>query len=68
MPRTPALLFGLGCAGVNLQERSVNGQPGLVATHEGSTIAVYAFDIVGDRIQRIWVVRNPDKLRSWTRH
>jgi RNA polymerase sigma factor (sigma-70 family) len=48
-----------------LLERTVNGQPGLVAIHQGSTAAVYAFAIVEDRIQNIWVVRNPEKLGSW---
>ena len=47
-------------------ERTVNGQPGLIAQLEGVTIAVYAFDIAGERIKHIWVVRNPDKLRPWT--
>jgi RNA polymerase sigma factor (sigma-70 family) len=51
---------------LNLLERTVNGQAGLVATYEGATIAVYAFEMTGDRIQRIWVVRNPEKLRVWT--
>jgi hypothetical protein len=26
---------------------------------------VFAFDVAGDRIRHIWVVRNPDKLRPW---
>jgi RNA polymerase sigma-70 factor (ECF subfamily) len=47
-------------------ERTVNGQPGLVAQYAGVTVAVYAFDVAGDRIKHIWVVRNPDKLRPWT--
>jgi RNA polymerase sigma-70 factor (ECF subfamily) len=25
-----------------------------------------AFDLAGDRISRIWAVRNPEKLRPWT--
>jgi hypothetical protein len=25
-----------------------------------------AFEVAGDRIKRIWVVGNPDKLRPWT--
>jgi hypothetical protein len=25
-----------------------------------------AFDVAGDRIKHIWVVRNPEKLRPWT--
>ena len=51
---------------LELRETTVNGQPGLVATHEGVTVGVYAFAIAGDRIQRIWVVRNPQKLRRWS--
>jgi RNA polymerase sigma-70 factor (ECF subfamily) len=51
---------------VAILERTVNGQPGLVAQQEGVTVTVFAFDIDGDRIKRIWAVRNPDKLRPWT--
>ena len=47
-------------------ERTVNGQPGLVAEQDGRTVTVFAFDVAGDRIRHIWVVRNPDKLRPWT--
>ncbi|MGX1128181.1 RNA polymerase sigma factor (sigma-70 family) [Streptomyces glaucescens] len=47
-------------------ERTVNGRPGLVAEYAGATVAVYAFDIVGDRIKHIWGVLNPEKLRPWT--
>ncbi|MGI5290722.1 RNA polymerase sigma factor SigJ [Nonomuraea polychroma] len=51
---------------LTLLERSVNGQPGLVAQQDGVTAVVMAFDVVGDRITRIWAVRNPEKLRPWT--
>src|SRR3954452_16488599 len=47
-------------------ERTVNGQPGLVAQQHGVTAAVYAFDIADDRIRTIWVVLNPDKRRPRT--
>jgi hypothetical protein len=47
-------------------ERTVNGQPGLVAQQGGVTVTVFAFEVAGDRIKHIWVVRNPDKLRPWT--
>ncbi|MBU3065717.1 RNA polymerase sigma factor SigJ [Nocardia sp. NEAU-G5] len=47
-------------------ERTVNGRPGLVAQQGGVTVTVFAFDVAGDRIRRIWVIRNPDKLRRWT--
>ncbi len=49
-----------------LLERMVNGQPGLVAQQDGVTVTVFAFEIAGDRIRRIWAVRNPEKLRPWT--
>ncbi|GAB1510413.1 RNA polymerase sigma factor SigJ [Actinophytocola sp. KF-1] len=51
--------------GAVLTERTVNGQPGLVARLGGTTVAVLAFDVTGDRITRIWAVLNPDKLRPW---
>jgi len=47
-------------------ERRVNGQPGLVTQQDGVIVTVFAFDIAGDRIKHIWVVRNPEKLRPWT--
>jgi len=47
-------------------ERTVNGQPGLVAQQDGVTATVFAFDVAGDRIKHIWAVRNPKKLRPWT--
>ena len=59
-------LAGRAPSNVTFLERTVNGQPGLVAQQDGVTVAVYAFDIAGDRIKHMWVVRNPDKLRPWT--
>ncbi|MFI7133888.1 RNA polymerase sigma factor SigJ [Nonomuraea sp. NPDC050153] len=52
--------------GLTLLERTVNGQPGLVAQRDGVTVTVAAFDVPGGRIKHIWAVRNPDKLRPWT--
>jgi RNA polymerase sigma factor (sigma-70 family) len=51
--------------GLTILERTVNGQPGLVAQLAGVTVAVFAFELAGDRITHIWAVRNPDKLRPW---
>jgi RNA polymerase sigma-70 factor (ECF subfamily) len=51
---------------VTILERTVNGQPGLVAQQDGVTVTVFAFEVDGDRIKHIWAVRNPDKLRPWT--
>jgi RNA polymerase sigma factor (sigma-70 family) len=50
---------------VTMLERTVNGQPGLVAQQDGVIVTVFAFDIDGDRIRHIWAVRNPEKLRPW---
>jgi Sigma-70, region 4 len=47
-------------------ERTVNGQPGLVAQQDGVTVTVFAFDIAGGQIKHIWAIRNPEKLRPWT--
>jgi len=53
---------------ITLHEQPVNGQPGLIARGpDGTTVSVYAFDIVGGRIRHIWVTRNPDKLGAWVR-
>lgn len=46
-------------------ERSINGQPGLIAQQAGRTVSVFAFDVVGGRVTRIWAVRNPEKLQPW---
>jgi RNA polymerase sigma factor (sigma-70 family) len=51
---------------LTLLERTVNGQPGLVAQQDGVTVTVFAFDVAGDQITHIWAVRNPGKLRPWT--
>jgi RNA polymerase sigma-70 factor (ECF subfamily) len=51
---------------ITLLERTVNGQPGLVAQQHGVIVTVIAFDIADDRIKHIWAVRNPEKLRPWT--
>ncbi|GGR65982.1 RNA polymerase sigma24 factor [Micromonospora fulviviridis] len=52
--------------GLTLVERTVNGQPGLVAQLDGVTVSVMAFDVAGNRIEHIWAVLNPEKLQPWT--
>jgi DNA-directed RNA polymerase specialized sigma24 family protein len=59
-------MAGRAPSNVRILERTVNGQPGLVAQQDGVTVTVFAFDVAGDRIKHIWAVRNPDKLRPWT--
>ncbi|WP_330294640.1 RNA polymerase sigma factor SigJ [Streptomyces sp. NBC_00503] len=52
--------------GLTLLERTVNGQPGLVAQLSGTTVTVAAFGLTDGLVTRIWAVRNPEKLRPWT--
>jgi RNA polymerase sigma factor (sigma-70 family) len=59
-------LAGRAPDNVTILERTVNGQPGLVAQLDGVTATVFAFDLADDRIKHIWAVRNPEKLRPWT--
>ncbi|MFF4646288.1 RNA polymerase sigma factor SigJ [Streptomyces sp. NPDC001389] len=51
---------------LTLLERTVNGEPGLVAQRDGATVTVAAFRLTEGRITHIWAVRNPEKLRPWT--
>ena len=44
---------------LTILERTVNGQPGLVAQQDGVTVTVLAFDVAGDRIKHIWAVLQP---------
>jgi RNA polymerase sigma-70 factor (ECF subfamily) len=41
----------------------VNGQPALVASREGSIFAVLLLEVRDGRVQRLYSVVNPDKLR-----
>lgn len=53
--------------GLELVERSVGGLPGLVARRAGVVETVASFGLSGGRVARVWVVRNPEKLRPWLR-
>ncbi len=46
--------------GTTFLERTVNGQPGLIAQQNGVTVTVFAFQFAGERIKHIWAVRNPE--------
>ncbi|MGP4008446.1 sigma factor-like helix-turn-helix DNA-binding protein [Streptomyces sp. 4N124] len=48
---------------VNAQ--SVNGRTGLVARYDHQVAAVISLDIADRHVAQVWVVLNPDKLRSW---
>ncbi|TQS30749.1 RNA polymerase sigma factor SigJ [Microbispora sp. KK1-11] len=53
--------------GLELLERPVNGVPGLVAKRAGVVVTVASFEVADGRVTRMWVVRNPEKLRLWAR-
>ena len=40
----------------------INGQPGIVAYHQGQVFGVFTMDVVEGRIRNIYIVSNPDKL------
>ncbi|WP_316785177.1 sigma-70 family RNA polymerase sigma factor family protein [Streptomyces sasae] len=48
-----------------LTTHSVNGRTGLIARYDRQVAAVISFDIADHRVAQVWVVLNPDKLRSW---
>ncbi|MEV7095873.1 RNA polymerase sigma factor SigJ [Amycolatopsis sp. NPDC051045] len=63
--RYVADLAGRSHGELTIEERAVNGRPGLVLRRGDELAAVYAFAVADDRITHIWAVRNPDKLRPW---
>jgi RNA polymerase sigma-70 factor, ECF subfamily len=53
-----------GLEGADIRPAMVNGLPGFVRFQEdGHAQAVLAFGIIGGRIQAVFVIGNPDKLR-----
>jgi len=50
-------------AGMQFVSTYVNGQPGGILSWEGKPITIYSLDIIGDRVQGIFIIRNPEKMR-----
>ncbi|MFI6562162.1 RNA polymerase subunit sigma [Streptomyces sp. NPDC050534] len=48
-----------------LSAQSVNGRTGLVVRYERRVAAVICLDVADHRVAHVWVILNPDKLRSW---
>jgi hypothetical protein len=65
MSRSTSCCSPNGPGRLDLIEGTVHGKPGLVTRDTGVTVAVHAFEVAAGRIQRMWVVRNPEKLRTW---
>ncbi|MDZ7669830.1 MAG: RNA polymerase sigma factor SigJ [Gammaproteobacteria bacterium] len=53
---------GLDLDTLGIDERLINGMPGFVVTQGGSVLGTFAFEGGDGLIQRVYVVRNPDKL------
>ncbi|MET7328868.1 hypothetical protein [Nonomuraea sp. NPDC005650] len=52
---------------LTIEPATVNGQAGLVARDgAGRTLAVVSVTIAGGLVDRVWAVRNPEKLTRWT--
>ena len=49
-------------AGITRRFAEINGQPGIIAYHNGKVFGVLSLDVVGGRVRNIYIVRNPDKL------
>lgn len=50
---------------LEVQEATVNGEPGLLGTVDGTTVAVLSTRAISSGITDIWVIRNPEKLYAW---
>jgi len=65
--RVAAFLAGVVRKGwideVSVRVDTINGLPGLIVSGPAGLIQTNAFDIEGDVVKAIYVVRNPDKLR-----
>lgn len=48
-----------------ISERAVNGVPGLVLRHDRLVIGVMSVNLRSGLVRDVWVVANPEKLRSW---
>ncbi len=60
-------LLGVARAGLPSAEfvfRELNGGVALLVLSGGKTDAVFQVDVVDDRIQTVYIIRNPDKLES----
>lgn len=63
------LIKGFEKHSISLQRTTVNGEPGLVAFHNGELFQTVAFRLDDDRrISGFYIMRNPEKLSRVTSH
>ncbi|GCE21379.1 RNA polymerase sigma-70 factor [Dictyobacter kobayashii] len=53
-------------AGVQARIEEINGQPAIVGYHDNRPYGVILLEVLGTRIQRVYTILNPDKLRALT--
>lgn len=51
--------------GLSVHAAQVHGELGIIARAQGRVLAVITLTLRESRIDRIWAVRNPEKLRRW---
>lgn len=56
-----------GIGEADIRPAKINGLPGFVRFQNGHPLAVLAFGVAADRIQQVFVISNPDKLRHLKR-
>jgi RNA polymerase sigma-70 factor (ECF subfamily) len=56
-----------GVTEAEMRPASINGLPGFVRFQNGHALAVLAFGVTGGRIEAVFVISNPDKLRHLDR-
>jgi RNA polymerase sigma-70 factor, ECF subfamily len=49
-------------AGISRRFAEINGQPGVIAYHNGKVFGVLSMEIAQRRVRNIYIVRNPEKL------
>jgi hypothetical protein len=60
------LLHGMAARpGLLIEERSVNGQAGLMLRRDDELIAAITVDFTGGLISTVWVRLHPQRLRHW---
>ncbi|WP_448003437.1 RNA polymerase sigma factor SigJ [Agromyces bauzanensis] len=52
---------------ITVEERDVNGEPGLVVRRGAQVVGIIALGTDRGRIREVWIVMNPDKLEAWNR-
>jgi RNA polymerase sigma-70 factor (ECF subfamily) len=65
---TALLVHGMAARpGLIIDERSINGQAGLMLNGEDDSRAAINIDFAGRLISVVWILLHPEKLRHWNR-